>query len=205
MQIATSCNLPTDPIEVAPIPTGQWRAMVRRATRRANAVQWRESYEKRRRPREGTDSGGTAYLYATIKAHFGRDHSLYHNNALERRVWLWFRSGSSPLAIETLRGKCEREKRLCPLCSEEVESEDHFFCRCPQLADVRGNWKSDLIGELRGAANDREAAAAIEQSNHFTFTQYALGMVFGDTWKRAVEFVEETSAIAQRLSAACPI
>jgi len=124
-------------------------------------------------------------LYATIKAHFGRDHSLYHNNALERRVWLWFRSGSSPLAIETLRGKCEREKRLCPLCSEEVESEDHFFCRCPQLADVRGNWKSDLIGELRGAANDREAAAAIEQSNHFTFTQYALGMAFGATWRRA--------------------
>lgn len=48
------------------------------------------------------------------------------------------RVSSHQLAIETGRAAhIPRAERICRLCSEEIESEEHFVCRCRAYSDIR--------------------------------------------------------------------
>lgn len=51
------------------------------------------------------------------------------------------RVSSHTLEIEAGRAvRVAREDRICRLCSREVESEEHYVCRCPVYYEIRGRY-----------------------------------------------------------------
>lgn len=63
------------------------------------------------------------------------------------------RASSHTLEIEAGRAaRVPREQRLCRLCHTEVESEEHYVCRCPVYYEIRGRYHClfrDGFGPLR--------------------------------------------------------
>lgn len=58
------------------------------------------------------------------------------------------RVSSHRLEIETGRAAhITREARICRLCSEEVESEEHHVCRCRALEGVRTRYEALFSGQ----------------------------------------------------------
>ena len=51
------------------------------------------------------------------------------------------RTSSHQLEIEAGRAThTPREERLCRICREEVEDEEHYTCRCPAYEDIGGRY-----------------------------------------------------------------
>jgi len=58
------------------------------------------------------------------------------------------RVSSHRLEIETSRAThITREARICRLCSEEVESEEHHVCRCRALEGIRARYEALFSGQ----------------------------------------------------------
>lgn len=70
------------------------------------------------------------------------------------------RVASHRLEIETGRARdIPLEERICRICRDEVESEEHFVCRCSAYADIRGRYES----LFRGQPTLREIMASRDQ------------------------------------------
>ena len=75
------------------------------------------------------------------------------------------RVSSHRLEIEKGRGSILREERICRVCREEVESEEHFVCRCRAYEDIRGRHEALFTGQstLREIMESRDQ----RQLGHF--------------------------------------
>ena len=55
------------------------------------------------------------------------------------------RSGTNCLRIETGRYEGRREyERICKLCAEEIEDEEHFLCKCTAYNSIRKEFLEEL-------------------------------------------------------------
>ena len=69
------------------------------------------------------------------------------------------RVASHRLEIETGRHTgVPREDRICRLCREEVESEEHFVCQCRAYAEIRDRYEALFGGQptLREVMDSRD-------------------------------------------------
>ena len=73
--------------------------------------------------------------YQRFKEHLDLEEYLYHKRSLIAKI----RSGTHPLAIETIRySNTPLENRLWTLChSKLIESEFHFMCICSKFEIIR--------------------------------------------------------------------
>ena len=57
------------------------------------------------------------------------------------------RVSSHQLEIEASRARCvPRAERICRLCQEEIESEEHYVCRCRTYSDIRERYTTIFSG-----------------------------------------------------------
>jgi hypothetical protein len=102
------------------------------------ALQQRE-WEKRR---EEFQNKPKLQLYSRLKSNRPGLETYLTTNLLpsERSVLAQLRSGTLPLAIETGRyTRTPKELRICPLCSNDIETEIHFVFDCPNFTTYREN------------------------------------------------------------------
>ena len=89
----------------------------------------------------GTDQNSRSKLrfYKTFKDSFCKKSYLDHvSNFQLRKVITKFRCSDHPLEIEKCRHKkLKVEERICKVCNSEVETDMHFFQRCPMYESIR--------------------------------------------------------------------
>ena len=72
------------------------------------------------------------------------------------------RVASHKLEIETGRHtRVPTEERVCRVSTEEVESEEHFVCRCRAYAQIRGKYETlfrghPTLGEIMDSRDQRQ-------------------------------------------------
>ena len=77
-------------------------------------------------------------LYRQIKSAFKVENYLHVlKNKMSRDMYIRFRMGITDLFIHKSRYKKDPESRLCPLCTEREEDENHFLLYCPALYDLQ--------------------------------------------------------------------
>ena len=95
--------------------------------------------------------------YIKYKKMLKEEEYLKNEDAIGRRMLARIRSGTNNLRIET--GRYERprqteEYRICKVCMEETETEEHFLKRCIAYDDIR----KDLIIDLNKEEGDEKIA-----------------------------------------------
>ena len=88
--------------------------------------------------------------YTKYKKMLKEEEYLKNEDAIGRRMLARIRSGTNNLRIET--GRYERprqteEYRICKVCMEETETEEHFLNRCIAYEDIRKELIRDLDKE----------------------------------------------------------
>ena len=88
-----------------------------------------------------SESGGKLALYRKFKSSPKLEPYVKLNLPVKvRRVVAGLRAGCLPLQIELGRytqPKTPLKERICPVCTEEVQSQEHFLVRCEPLRESR--------------------------------------------------------------------
>ena len=106
--------------------------------------EWEEAHWK-----EGMASKSKLRLYRRVKEELKLEEYLASENSEGRRQMVMFRGGSGDLRIETGRWEGHRgtpllvEERVCKLCHDGVEDEEHVLMKCSLYND----WREGLKGE----------------------------------------------------------
>ena len=79
------------------------------------------------------------FTYSKFKTTIGREKYLSTVKKEKHRIAMTkIRLSNHKLAIETGRhNKIDRENRICPLCTNGVENEEHFMMKCPAYSELR--------------------------------------------------------------------
>ena len=114
----------------------EWREKVWRKIQEREEMVWLQNMDKKPK----------LFLYKLLKNTLRKERYLEDSfNNEGTRLLTQLRSGTSDLRLETGRFEgLERKNRLCLLCLEEVENENHFMCNCKICEDERKKMYNDL-------------------------------------------------------------
>jgi hypothetical protein len=95
------------------------------------------------------DEAATTYIYSLIKREYKVESYLLSSDDLARREWTWLRSDASLLAIQVLRGiDVPHNERICSLCHNRTEIEEHLYNNCMALDPTWNAWKSEVLQHI---------------------------------------------------------
>jgi hypothetical protein len=116
-----------------------WKEVVKQKVWEWEEAQWKEGMASKRKLR----------LYRRVKEELKLEEYLASENSEGRRQMTMFRGGSSYLRIETGRWEGHRgkplpvEERVCKLCHDGVEDEEHVLMKCSLYDDLREGLKGE--------------------------------------------------------------
>ena len=78
---------------------------------------------------------------------------LAHDDGKGRRMLARLRSGTNCFRIETGRYEGRRDyERICKLCADDIEYEEHFLCKCTTYSGIR----KDFLDEVGMNENEND-------------------------------------------------
>ena len=124
-------------------------------------------------------------FYREIKSAWEVENYLYVlDKKVFRDVFIRFRFGITEMYIHKCRYESEYQK-LCPLCKEGDEDEDHFLFRCPVLYDLRNRYLVPHVHPENDVNIMREVLASAE-----TCTIRAVATYLYYAFKRRCQAIE---------------
>ena len=107
-------------------------------------------------------------------------------DTIGRRMLVRIRSGTNNLRIET--GRYERPKivekfRICKICTETTEDEEHFLRHCTAYNDIR----EEFVKEIGGEDND----------DRITKILFGVGKI--DNLNKAIRYIRRAMARRNRI------
>ena len=113
----------------------QWNRLIHDKIQEREKNEWRKIMEKKPKLR----------TYRQIKKNLKLETYISHEDGKGRRMLARLISGTNSLRIETCRYEGRRDyERICKLCANNVEDEEHFLCKCTTYDDIRRDFLDEV-------------------------------------------------------------
>ena len=115
----------------------EWNKLIQRKIQEREQREWRQRALSKPKLR----------TYIKYKKILKEEEYLNSEDAIGRRMLARLRSGTNSLRIETgryERPKIPEEYRICKLCMEETENEEHFLKYCIAYKDIRKDFTQEI-------------------------------------------------------------
>ena len=118
--------------------------------------------------------------YAKIKSKLKLEPYLAHEDGKGRRMLARLRSGTNCLRIETGRYEGRRDfERICKLCADNMEDEEHFLCKCTTYSCIR----KDFFDEV-----------GMDDNEHDRMLEVMMGVGTQEETANAIRYIRRASA-----------
>ena len=148
---------------------------VKECTERANEQQWLEEVNRvNSKCKKGKNKLRT---YNTFKSKFTSEPYVYLIMPRSHRsAYAKFRCGTAPIKLET--GRYEGipvEDRICPVCQNGVEDEQHVLLECPKYDDIRTQLLTDMstVVNVNGFSKQEVLKCILGSNNEFVVKKSA--------------------------------
>ena len=115
----------------------EWNKLIQRKIQEREQREWRQRALSKPKLR----------TYIKYKKILKEEEYLNSEDAIGRRMLARLRSATNSLRIETgryERPKIPEEYRICKLCMEETENEEHFLKYCIAYKDIRKDFTQEI-------------------------------------------------------------